>query len=122
MMRVSAFCAVVLSVLSAGTAQAAVATVNGYVCTARYTPQPNVLYGQGYVTVNLYAGPACTGALVGSYTYLGSGASALGYTYTEAAQLQMFERATVAATQGTRVSLSVETTNGGINHTTYLAN
>jgi 4-hydroxybenzoate polyprenyltransferase len=122
MMRVSAFCAVVLSVLSVGTAQAATGTASGYVCTARYTPQPNLLYGQGYVTVNLYTGAGCTGSLVGSYVYLGAEASAVGYTYTEAAQLQLFERATVAATQGTRVSLNIETTHGAINHTTYLAN
>jgi hypothetical protein len=122
MKRVSALCAVLLSVLSVSPAQAAPVTVTGYVCSARYTPQPNVTYGQGYVSVQLYAGPGCTGAIVGNYTYLGSGASAVGYQYTEAAQLQMFERATLAATQNTRVNLNVESVNGGILHTWYFAN
>ncbi|MBU8897493.1 hypothetical protein DRW03_29085 [Corallococcus sp. H22C18031201] len=106
----------------ASTAVAAPITVNGYVCSATYTRQPNVTYGQGYVVVQVYTGAGCTGSLVGNYYYLGASASAGGYQYSEAERLGLFERATQAATQGTRVTLYVEGAGIGILDTTYRAN
>jgi hypothetical protein len=66
--------------------------------------------------------PHCTGTYVGGYYWLGSGATVNGFQMTEAEKLQMFERATNAATQGTRVNLFVESNGGGIFHTTYYGN
>jgi hypothetical protein len=66
--------------------------------------------------------PGCTGGVVGTYQYQGSGASNGGYQYSEAERLQLFDRATTAATQGTRISLYVESVGGGIFTTTYSAN
>ncbi|NNB84161.1 hypothetical protein D7Y15_04980 [Corallococcus sp. AB030] len=114
--------AVMMSVGFASTALAAPITVNGYVCAATYTRQPNVTYGQGYVVVQVNTGANCTGSFVGNYYYLGSGASSAGYQYSEAERLGLFERATQAATQGTSVSLYVEGAGIGILNTTYRGN
>ncbi|WP_164007830.1 hypothetical protein [Pyxidicoccus trucidator] len=122
MKRVSAFCAVMMSVLFAGPAHAAPTTVSGYVCSATYTRQNNVFYGNGWVQVQVYAAPGCTGGVVGTYQYLGSGASNSGYQHSEAERLQLFQQANQAATQGTRVSLFIESVGGAILHTTYSAN
>lgn len=122
MKRVSALCAaVMMSVLFAGPAHAAPVTVSGYVCSATYTRQNNVFYGQGWVQLQVLTGPGCSGAVVGSYFYLGSGASNSGYQHTEAERLQLFQQATQAATQGTRVSLFIESVGGAILQTTYRA-
>lgn len=110
------------SLLAAGTAQAALTDINGYVCSAMYTRQNNVSFGQGYVRVQVYSAPHCTGNNLGTFYYVGSGASINGFQFTEAERLQLFERATQAATQGTRVNLFVETNGGGIFHTTYFGN
>ncbi|WP_163996366.1 hypothetical protein [Pyxidicoccus caerfyrddinensis] len=122
MKRVSLFCAVMMSVLFAGTADAAPITVTGYVCSATYTKQNNVFYGQGYVSIQVHNAPGCTGGVVGTYQYLGSGASNGGYQHSEAERLQLFDRATTAATQGTHINLLVESVGGGIFTTTYSAN
>jgi hypothetical protein len=122
MKRVSLFCAVMMSVLFAGSAEASPITVTGYVCSTSYTKQNNVFYGQGYVQVQVHNSPGCTGGVVGTYQYQGSGASNGGYQYSEAERLQLFDRATTAATQGTRISLYVESVGGGIFTTTYSAN
>ncbi|QAT87222.1 hypothetical protein EJ065_5689 [Corallococcus coralloides] len=115
--------AVMMSVGFASTALAAAPiTVNGYVCAATYTRQPNVTYGQGYVVVQVNTGANCSGSFVGNYYYLGSGASSGGYEYSEAERLGLFERATQAATQGTPVSLYVEGAGIGILNTTYRGN
>ncbi|MHA7632987.1 hypothetical protein [Corallococcus sp. M7] len=114
--------AVMMSVGFASTALAAPITVNGYVCAATYSRQPNLTYGQGYVVVQVNTGANCTGSFVGHYYYLGSGASAGGYEYSEAERLGLFERATQAATQGTSVSLYVEAAGIGILNTTYRGN
>ncbi|MFP2932163.1 hypothetical protein ACLESO_44780 [Pyxidicoccus sp. 3LG] len=120
---VSVLSAVVLSSLFAGTAHAALTHVNGYVCSASYTRQPNLALGhQGFVGVSAFSGPGCTGTNLGTFYYLGQNASATGYQYSEAERLQLFERAQQAATQQTRVTLTVETGTTGILHTTYLAN
>ncbi|MBZ4421315.1 hypothetical protein [Myxococcus sp. RHSTA-1-4] len=122
MKRVSALCAVLMSVLFTGAAHAAPTTVNGYICSATYTRQNNVFYGQGYVQVQVYAGQGCSGAFVGTYQYLGSGASNTGYQHSEAERLELFRQATEAATLGTRVSIYHESVGGGIFQTTYFAN
>lgn len=114
--------AVMMSVGFASTALAAPITVNGYVCAATYTRQPNTTYGQGYVFVQVNTGANCTGSFIGYYYYLGSGASSGGYEYSEAERLGLFERATQAATQGTPVSLYVEAGGIGILNTTYRGN
>ncbi|MCY1016668.1 hypothetical protein [Pyxidicoccus sp. MSG2] len=122
MKRVSLFCAVMMSVLFAGSAEASLVTVSGYVCSATYTRQNNVSYGQGYVQVQVHNSPGCTGGVVGTYVYLGAGAANGGYQHSEAERLEFFERATTAATQGTRLSLYIESVGGGIFNTTYYAN
>ncbi|MCP3139128.1 hypothetical protein [Pyxidicoccus xibeiensis] len=124
MKRVSVLSAVLLSTLFAGAADAAPITVNGYICSASYTRQPNLNLGlQGFVGVTVRSGVGCTGADLGHYYYLGESAAFAGYQYSEAERLQLFEQAKQAATQQTRVTLSVEGTDGkGILHTTYLAN
>ncbi|MBJ6762825.1 hypothetical protein JGU66_18835 [Myxococcaceae bacterium JPH2] len=114
--------ALMMSVGFASTAVAAPITVNGYVCSATYTRQPNTTYGQGYAFVQVYTGANCTGSFVGNYYYLGSGASAGGYQYSEAERLGLFDRSTQAATQGTRVTLYVEGAGIGILDTTYRGN
>ncbi|AGC43497.1 hypothetical protein MYSTI_02170 [Myxococcus stipitatus DSM 14675] len=115
--------AVMMSVGYASTALAGPPiTVNGYVCAATYTRQPNATYGQGYVIVQVNTAANCTGSFVGNYFYLGSGASSVGYQYSEAERLSLFERATQAATQGTRVTLYVEGAGIGILDTTYRGN
>ncbi|ATB50297.1 hypothetical protein [Corallococcus macrosporus] len=112
--------AVMMSVGFASTALATPIYVNGYICEATYTKQPNVLFGQGYVVVQVNAGANCTGSSLGKYYYLGSGASSAGHQYSEAERLSLFERATRAATQGTSVELRVEGTAGvGIIDTAY---
>ena len=60
--------------------------------------------------------------VVGTYQYLGSGAANGGYQHSEAERLQLFDRATTAATQGTHINLLVESVGGGIFTTTYSAN
>ncbi|QSQ20053.1 hypothetical protein JY651_32900 [Pyxidicoccus parkwayensis] len=122
MKRLSLFCAVMMSMFFAGTADAAATTVTGYVCSAMYTRQNNVGYGQGYVTVQVHNGPGCTGGVVGTYQYLGTGAANTGYQYSEAERLQLFDTARTAATQGTRVNLFIESVGGAIYQTTYSAN
>lgn len=122
MKRVSLFCAAMMSVFFAGTAEASPITVTGYVCSASYTKQNNVFYGQGYVQVQVHNAPGCTGGVVGTYQYQGSGASNGGYQHSEAERLDLFDRATAAATQGTRITLYVESVGGGIFTTTYSAN
>jgi len=114
--------AVMMSVGFSSTALAAPITVNGYVCTTTYTRQPNAFYGQGYVVVQVNTGANCTGSFVGTYYYLGASASSAGYQYSEAERLGLFERATQAATQGTRVTLYVEGAGVGILDTTYRGN
>ncbi|WP_426747533.1 hypothetical protein VZQ01_08810 [Myxococcus faecalis] len=114
--------AVMMSVGFANPALAAPITVNGYVCAATYTRQPNLTYGQGYVVVQVYTAANCTGSFVGNYYYLGASAASAGYQYSEAERLGLFERATQAATQGTRVTLYVEGAGVGILDTTYRGN
>jgi len=123
MKRMSALCAaVMMSVLFAGPAHAAPTTVSGYVCSAMYTRQNNLFFGQGFVQVHVYAGPGCTGGSLGTYQYQGPGASNAGYQHSEAERLQLFQQATQAATQGTHVNLSVESAGGAILLTRYSAN
>ncbi len=122
MKRRFAVCAVMMSVLFAGSAHASPITVTGYVCSAMYTRQPNTFYGQGWVQVQVYAAAGCTGGVVGTYQYHGSGASNAGYQHSEAERLQLFQQANQAATQGTRINLFVESVGGGIYQTTYFAN
>ncbi|NVJ21993.1 MULTISPECIES: hypothetical protein [Myxococcus] len=114
--------AVMMSVGFSSTALAAPITVNGYVCAATYTRQPNAFYGQGYVFVQVNTAANCTGSFVGTYYYLGASASSAGYQYSEAERLGLFERATQAATQGTKVTLYVEGAGVGILDTTYRGN
>ncbi|MCE9674005.1 hypothetical protein LY474_40060 [Myxococcus stipitatus] len=111
--------AVMMSVGFASTALAAPLSVNGYICEAKYSRQPNVLYGQGYVVVQVNSGPNCSGSSLGNYYYLGASASAGGPEYSEAERLGLFERATQAATQGTPVNLYVEGEGIGIIYTSY---
>ncbi len=108
--------------IGANESRAALSTINGYVCSAMYTRQNNVSFGQGFVRVQVNAGVSCTGSNLGSYYYLGSGATISGFQFSEAERLQLFEQALKASKDGTRASLFVETSGGGIFHTTYSAN
>jgi hypothetical protein len=114
--------ATVLSLFAVGTAQATAIPVNGYVCSAVYTPENNPAYGNGYVQLTLYSNPKCAGSEIGQYYYNGSGASNLGFQFSEAERLQLFERAVQASTQGVRLMLVVQSLGHGVFHTTYYAN
>jgi len=114
--------ALMMSFGFSSTALAAPLSVSGYVCTATYSRQPNLLYGQGYVVVQVNTGANCSGSFVGNYYYLGSNASAGGPEYSEAERLGLFERATQAATQGTPIGLYVEGEGIGIIYTNYRGN
>ena len=101
---------------------AALANINGYVCSTTYTRQNNVSFGQGWVRVQVTANTGCSGTNLGSFYYLGNGATISGFQFSEAERLQLFHEATKAAKDGTHINLFVETAGGGIFHTSYFAN
>jgi len=96
--------------------------VDGYVCQAMYTKQLNTLFGQGYVRITVLTAAGCSGSLLGYYYYPGANASIVGYQYSEAERLQLFQQAAKAAKDGTRVRLFVQPTGGCILMTTYFGN
>lgn len=101
---------------------AALTNINGYICSAMYTRQNNVSFGQGFVQVQISSAAKCTGSILGTFYYLGANATINGFQFSEAERLGLFDQANRAAASGQRVNLFVESNGGGIFHTTYFAN
>jgi hypothetical protein len=113
---------IILGLAVAPAAKATSTNVSGYVCNTTYTLQNNVWYGQGYVTVVLYSAASCSGTNLGTFYYLGSGASNPGSQLSQAEKLQLFHEAVEAAKDGTHVTLYADNSGNGIWDTTYSAN
>jgi hypothetical protein len=116
------------SLFTAGGAEAALSNINGYVCSATYTRQNHVRFGQGYVWLEITSAAGCSGSFLGVFYYLGSGATYPGFQFSESERLHLFGQATQSSKDRTRVNLVVERgptiggRGGGIFHTTYYGN
>jgi 4-hydroxyphenylpyruvate dioxygenase-like putative hemolysin len=116
-----ATCALSLAVMAAAPADAALQNVNGYVCSATYTRQNNVAFGQGWVGIQVYTGANCTGSYVAQLYVHGPGAANLGFQFDQAERLALFQEALEAGRAGKRANFFVDMPGGGIFHTTYRA-
>jgi hypothetical protein len=121
--KIVATCALSLAVMAMAPApaQAVLQNVNGYVCSAQYTRQNNVGFGNGWVGISVYTGPLCTGAYVAQVYVNGPGAVNLGFQHDQAERLALFQEALEAGRAGKRASFFVDMPGGGIFHTTYRA-
>jgi hypothetical protein len=114
-------CALSLAVMAAAPADAALTNVNGYVCSATYTRQNNVGFGNGWVGISVYSAPFCAGSYVAQIYVHGPGAANLGFQFDQAERLTLFQEALEAGRAGKRANFFVDMPGGGIFHTTYRA-
>ncbi len=110
------------SLFTTGSAEAAPTNINGYVCSAMYTRQNNAVFGQGYVRLQITSAAGCSGSFLGTFYYLGSGATVSGSQFSESERLHLFGQATKSSKDRTRVNLVIEPKGGGIFQTTYFGN
>jgi hypothetical protein len=122
MMRKNFLILFLCSLFTAGGAEAALTDINGYVCSAMYTRQNNAVFGQGYVRLQITSAAECSGSFLGTFYYLGSGATVSGSQFSESERLHLFGQATKSSKDRTRVNLVVEPNGGGIFQTTYFGN
>jgi hypothetical protein len=101
--------------LAAGTPAQAGTLYNGYLCAVGLNP--TALGSAGYVFVNVYSGPDCTGTFLGGPVYFCStGASSPlcnnGFLYTEAQLMGLYNAATRAIEHNVRAQVWTDSTCG----------
>jgi hypothetical protein len=78
--------------------------INGYVCSTRYTAQPNSLYGMdGYVRTSISTQPYCQGSTVDIVYHQSNNGNCTGYEFSEAERIGVFQVLKNAAENGLKV-------------------
>jgi hypothetical protein len=115
-------CALGLAVDAELAAAATVTYPAGYVCTVRYSRQPNATYGDtGYLQVTVRTAGLCGGSSIGTFYVKSPGGSANGYSFSEVERTGLMAELMQASRQATQVTVRADDVGFGVYDFTFRA-
>ena len=108
-------CALGLGVNAEPAAAATVTYPAGYVCTVKYSRQPNVSYGDtGFLQVSVRTAGLCGGNSIGTFYVKSPGGSANGYSFSEVERVGLMAELMQASRQATQVTVKADDVGFGV--------